>query len=55
MKPVGEAAIAAADPIVAAYQRFCRIEGFYKGKIDGRLGRKTAEATNAYQPRITFR
>jgi hypothetical protein len=32
------AAIAAADPMVAAYQGVLQIEGFYKGKIDGRLG-----------------
>ncbi len=49
IKPDGEAAIAAADPIVAAYQGVLQIEGLYKGKIDGRPGRETAEALNAYQ------
>jgi peptidoglycan hydrolase-like protein with peptidoglycan-binding domain len=48
-KPGGEAAIAAADPMVAAYQGVLQIEGLYKGKIDGRPGRETAEALNAYQ------
>jgi hypothetical protein len=49
IKPGGEAAIAAADPMVAAYQGVLQIEGLYKGKIDGRPGRETAEALNAYQ------
>ena len=46
---MAEAAIAAADPMVAAYQGVLQIEGLYKGKIDGRLGGETAEALNAYQ------
>jgi peptidoglycan hydrolase-like protein with peptidoglycan-binding domain len=49
VQPAAEALIAAADPMVAACQGVLQIEGFYKGKIDGRLGRETAEALNVYQ------
>jgi Putative peptidoglycan binding domain len=49
MKPDGEAAIAAVDPMVAAYQGVLQIEGFYKGKIDGRLWGETKKALSDYQ------
>jgi len=48
MKP-GERAIATVDAMVAACQRMLQIEGFYKGKFDGRPARETAEALKAYQ------
>jgi hypothetical protein len=47
IKPDGEAAIAAADPMVA-YQGVLQIE-FYKGKIDGRLGGETKKALSDCQ------
>jgi hypothetical protein len=49
MKPGGEAPIAAADPMVAAYQGVLQIGGFYKGKIDGRPGGETKKALSDYQ------
>ena len=49
IKRGAEPAIAAADPMVAAYQGVLRIEGLYKGKIDGRLEGETADALKAFQ------
>jgi len=49
MKPGGEAPIAAADPMVAAYQGVLQIGSFYKGKIDGRPGGETKKALSDYQ------
>ncbi len=48
LKPDRESATVP-DPMVAAYQAVLQIERRYKGKIDGRPGRKTAGAFNVYQ------